>query len=182
MDSLPVTVSTYFIELMTKHKITLVICEPRKTWRGLWKYKNGVHIVYVNNDLPMDQFLLTLAHEIAHALVYDKYDFSKIKPHGTEWKHTFQEVMEPALNGFLPIHIEEPLKKFMLKPSATGPRWSSITNVNIKLVSSVSLRNTFQLKNDNRVFQKIKQYRINWSCVEINTGKLYRIRGDAEII
>jgi SprT protein len=169
---------TYFTTIMNKNNITLVMCEPRKTWRGLWTFKQGKHTVYVSNNLPMEQFLLTLAHEIAHALTYDKYDFSKIKPHGPEWKQTFQEVMKPVLNGFLPSHIEEPIKQYMLKPTASSARCAFIKG---KTVESVPLSDTFKLKNDTRVFKKIKKYRINWSCVDVNTGKSYRVRGDVEI-
>jgi hypothetical protein len=37
---------------------------------------------------------MTLIHEIAHLVAFEKYG-RNIKPHGQEWKHTFQQLMVP---------------------------------------------------------------------------------------
>jgi predicted SprT family Zn-dependent metalloprotease len=46
---------------------------------------------------------MTLIHEIAHLVAFEKYG-RNIKPHGQEWKHTFQQLMVPYIHQkFIPI-------------------------------------------------------------------------------
>jgi hypothetical protein len=55
--------------------------------------------------------LITLIHEIAHLVAFEKYG-RNIKPHGHEWKHTFQQLMVPYIrpeifpNQLLPYWLD----------------------------------------------------------------------------
>jgi SprT protein len=179
MESIPAFVSDYFKGLLVTHRITMIMCEPRKTWRGKWVFKNGSHTIYVTKDLPMDQFLLIMGHEIAHAITHDKYNHTTIKPHGKEWKDTFKTVMNPILNGHLSKEIEEPMKKFMKNPVAVIHKSDEL--INVKTVENMSVGSIFTLKFNNKVYRIIKKFRINWLCEELNMGIYCKIRGTAEI-
>jgi predicted SprT family Zn-dependent metalloprotease len=47
--------------------------------------------------------LITLIHEISH-LVALKFG-RKIKPHGNEWKYSFQRLMIPFIREIFPSHL-----------------------------------------------------------------------------
>nr|WP_313791522.1 SprT-like domain-containing protein [Lacinutrix neustonica] len=51
----------------------------------------------INENLNHYKFLITLIHEIAHFEAYKAFG-RYIKPHGLEWKRTFQKLMLPFIN------------------------------------------------------------------------------------
>ena len=61
------------------------------------KMADGRHQITVNSSLNTYRFLITLIHEIAHLVAFEKYG-RYIKPHGIEWKRTFQQLMLPYIN------------------------------------------------------------------------------------
>jgi len=82
-------------ELLKLYKVQLKIVQERKTRHGDYRKNiNGSHAITVNSNLNKYRFLVTLVHEIAHLVAFEKYGRS-IKPHGIEWKHTFQHLMLP---------------------------------------------------------------------------------------
>ena len=104
-------------QLITAHNIHLKIVNERVTRHGDYrKMSNGQHQITVNSNLNIFRFLITLIHEIAHLIAFKKYGNS-IKPHGIEWKRTFQQLMLPYLRPeifpnnllpFLAIHFKNP--------------------------------------------------------------------------
>jgi hypothetical protein len=104
-------------ELIKLNGVHLKIVNERKTRHGDYsKDKNGQHQITVNASLNKYRFLITTIHEIAHLVAFKKYG-QFIKPHGLEWKHTFQQLMVPFLipavfpNDILPLlfrHFNNP--------------------------------------------------------------------------
>ena len=81
------------IELIKQNNVHLKIVNERVTRHGDYrKMPNGQHQITVNANLNPYRFLITLVHEIAHLIAFQKYG-RFIKPHGKEWKHTFQRLM-----------------------------------------------------------------------------------------
>ena len=79
--------------LIIEHKINLKIVSERQTKHGDFRrLPNGHMQITVNNNLNPYQFLLTLIHEIAHHVTYQK--FGRVQPHGKEWKTVFQHLRE----------------------------------------------------------------------------------------
>jgi hypothetical protein len=63
---------------------------------------------------------MTLIHEIAHLVAFEKYG-RNIKPHGQEWKHTFQQLMVPYIRPEIyPNHLLPLLARHFRNPSATS--------------------------------------------------------------
>ncbi|RZW56237.1 MAG: sprT domain-containing protein, partial [Flavobacteriaceae bacterium] len=84
--------------LLDQDQLILKILKERKTRHGDYKsMPNGKHQITVNSNLNTYRFLITLVHEIAHFETYKTFGRS-VKPHGKEWKQTFQHLMLPFLN------------------------------------------------------------------------------------
>ena len=83
--------------LITANQVHLKIVKERVTRHGDYKRKpDGTHEITVNANLNKYRFLITLIHEIAHLVTFQKYGV-KLKPHGKEWKFTFQRLMLPFI-------------------------------------------------------------------------------------
>ena len=86
-------------ELIKANSVHLKIVQERQTRHGDYrKNEDGKHLITVNANLNKYRFLMTLVHEIAHLVAFQKYG-RNIKPHGTEWKYTFQTLMVPLYSA-----------------------------------------------------------------------------------
>ena len=176
-------------QLITAHNIHLKIVNERVTRHGDYrKMSNGQHQITVNSNLNNFRFLITLIHEIAHLIAFKKYGNS-IKPHGIEWKRTFQQLMLPYLRPeifpnnllpFLAIHFK-------------NPKASSDTDTNLSLalkeydapndknyVFEIPLGSRFRIYNG-KIFKRGKRRVKRFECIEISTGKVYLFNPNAEV-
>ncbi|TDA81831.1 sprT domain-containing protein, partial [Halomonas marinisediminis] len=87
---------------------------------------NNRHQITINANLNSYRFLITLIHEIAHFEAFEKYG-RFIKPHGKEWKYTFQRLMLPLIN---PKVFPEQLLP-LIANHFRNPKASSDTDVNL---------------------------------------------------
>src|SRR5699024_5877939 len=84
-------------KLIKQQGVYLKIVRERKTRHGDHRrLPNWQHQITVNSNLNNYMFLITLVHEIAHLMAFEQYG-RYIKPHGREWKYTFQHLMLPFL-------------------------------------------------------------------------------------
>ena len=103
--------------LLAKDNLVVKVNKERKTKHGDYRQlSNGKHQITVNSNLNPYRFLMTLIHEVAHLIAFQKFG-RRIKPHGKEWKLTFQTLMLPFIrpevfpNALLPllaIHFKNP--------------------------------------------------------------------------
>ena len=176
-------------DLISADNLVVKIKGERKTRHGDYRIlPNGKHQITVNSNLNPYRFLITLIHEIAHLEAYQKYG-SFIKPHGKEWKFTFQHLMLPFLrpeifpNNLLPL-----LAKHFKNPKA-----SSDTDADLALalkqydekndktfIFEIEEGVTFKLYNG-RIFKKGAKRRKRYECLEISSGKLYLFNPNAEV-
>ena len=177
------------LELLDHDHLVVIVKNERKTRHGDYKrLPNGKHQITVNSNLNSYRFLITLIHEIAHFEAYKEYG-RFIKPHGVEWKHTFQCLMLPFLNpdifpnGLLPL-----LAKHFKNPKASSDTDSNLAlalkqfdEINDKFfVFEVRLGERFKLYNG-KVFLKGAKRRKRFECVEVKSGKLYLFNPNAEV-
>ena len=189
LDFIPVEAQLMVKELLTIDHLTIKIKKERKTRHGDYRQlPNGKHQITVNSNLNSYRFLITLIHEIAHFEAYKTYERS-IKPHGKEWKQTFQHLMLPFLRPeIFPLELLPLLAKHFKNPKA-----SSDTDVPLAFalkqfdesndkhyVFEVALNQTFKLYNG-RVFKRGNKRRKRYECVEVNSGKLYLFNPNAEV-
>lgn len=175
--------------LLANDNLIVKVKNERKTKHGDYRQlPNGKHQITVNANLNPYRFLITLIHEIAHFEAYNKYG-RYIKPHGREWKRTFQHLMLPFLRPeVFPAKLLPLLAKHFKNPKA-----SSDTDAPLALalkgfdesndktfVFEVPLNRAFKLYNG-RVFKRGNKRRKRYECVEVNTGKLYLFNPNAEV-
>lgn len=177
------------LKLLEHDNLLVKIKNERKTRHGDYmRLPNGKHQITINRNLNQYRFLITLIHEIAHFEAYKAYG-KFIKPHGVEWKRTFQHLMLPFLNPeIFPNDLLPLLAKHFKNPKASsdsdGPLAYTLKqfdeSTDKTYVFEVPLGSTFKLYN-NKVF-KMGQKRIKrYECVEIKTGKLYLFNPNAEV-
>jgi len=176
-------------EMIKTNNVHLKIVNERKTRHGDYRrMPNGAQQITVNANLNKYRFLITLVHEIAHLLAFEKYG-RQIKPHGQEWKFTFRELMLPFIrpeifpSGLLPVIAQH----------FRNPKASSDTDAKL----SIALK-TFDPENDKnyifeipfggifriyngKTFKKGERRIKRYECLEVDTGKIYLFQPNAEV-
>lgn len=186
---IPEQALTKVLQLLDHEQVTIKVKNERKTKHGDYKrLPNGRHQITINSNLNPYRFLITLIHEIAHLEAFKTYG-KLIKPHGIEWKRTFQHLMLPFLNPeVFPPQLLPSLAKHFKNPKA-----SSDTDVNLALalkqfdepnnktyIFDVPFGRNFILYNG-RVFKKGNKRVKRYECVEVKTGKIYLFNPNAEV-
>ena len=177
-------------ELIKMHGVHLKIVNHRVTRHGDYRrLPNGLHQITVNASLNKYRFLITLIHEIAHLVAFETYG-RRIKPHGLEWKRTFQHLMVPFIrpevfpSKLLPIiahHFKNPKAS-----SSTDARLSIALKAfdaeerQKSYVYELPMGSVFRLYNG-RLFKKGKKKVKRYECVELSSGRLYLFQPNAEV-
>jgi hypothetical protein len=176
-------------ELIVANQVHLKIVNERQTRHGDYRRAlSGKHEITVNASLNRYKFLITLIHEIAHLVAFEKFG-RNIKPHGEEWKITFQRLMVPFIRPeIFPQHLLPLLARHFRNPSA-----SSDTDTTLSLalkqfdqptdknyVFEIPYGSVFRISNG-KMFKKIAVRTKRFECVEISTGKTYLFNPNAEV-
>ncbi len=176
-------------QLITSYNIYLKIVNERVTRHGDYrKLINGQHQITINSNLNKYRFLITLIHEIAHLKAFKKYGML-IKPHGKEWKHTFQQLMLPYIrpeifpNQLLPylaIHFKNPKASSDTdtKLSLALKHYDAPNDKNY--IFEIPLGENFRLYNG-KIFKRGKKRVKRYECLEISSGKIYLFNPNAEV-
>ena len=174
--------------LVEQHKINLKIVNQRQTKHGDFRQLAGGEFqITINNTLNHFQFLLTLIHEIAHHVTFEKY--GKIQPHGKEWKQQFQHLMLPFLHPTIfPNHMLTPLAHYLKNPKA-----SKDSDVKLSLalkgnkaehgknfVFELPENCTFVFKN--KMYKKGKKRKTRIECLQLSTNRMYLFNQNTEVI
>lgn len=176
-------------ELIKKYNVYLKIVNKRQTRHGDYRrLESGQHKITVNASLNKYRFLMTLVHEIAHLVAFEVYG-RHIKPHGKEWKHTFQQLMLPFIRPeVFPSQVLPLIANHFKNPKA-----SSDTDAKLSLalkqfdeandknyIFELPLGSTFRIHNG-RIFQKGNRRVKRYECVELSTGQVYLFQPNAEV-
>ncbi len=178
------------VDLIKEKGVHLKIVNERITRHGDYRrLSNGMHQITVNSTLNKYRFLITLIHEIAHLVAFEKYG-RLILPHGLEWKRTFQHLMLP----FIRPEIFPSKLLPLLARHFQNPRASSDTDANLSIalkqfdvqlkentyVYQLALGSVFRIYNG-KLFKKGNKRRKRYECIEIATGKMYLFQPNAEV-
>jgi SprT protein len=176
-------------ELIKANHVHLKIVNERLTRHGDYrKHPDGFHQVTVNASLNKYRFLITLIHEIAHLVAFEKYG-RDIKPHGDEWKMTFQRLMVPFIrpeifpNQLLPL----------LARHFRNPKASSDTDATLSLalkqfdpendknyIFEIPYGSIFRIHNG-KIFKKVALRLKRYECQEMSSGRIYLFNPNAEV-
>lgn len=177
-------------ELIKSNGVHLKIVNHRVTRHGDYRrMPNGMHQITVNASLNKYRFLITLVHEIAHLVAFEKFG-RRIKPHGREWKQTFQQLMLPFIRPeIFPTKLLPVIANHFKNPKA-----SSSTDANLAIalkmfdveerkhsyVFELPIGSTFRIYNG-KLFKKGNKRIKRYECTEVSTGRLYLFQPNAEV-
>ncbi|MNE55993.1 hypothetical protein D3C80_1508660 [compost metagenome] len=132
--------------------------------------------------------MITLIHEISHLVAFEKFG-RNIKPHGNEWKYSFQRLMIPFIRPeIFPNHILPLVARHFKNPTA-----SSDTDATLSLalkqfdrqndknyIFEIPYGSIFRIQNG-KIFKKIAIRTKRFECLEISSGKTYLFNPNAEV-
>ena len=176
-------------ELIKANNVHLKIVNERVTRHGDYrKLPNGQHLITVNSTLNSYRFFMTLIHEIAHLVAFQKYGRA-IKPHGKEWKFTFQQLMLPFIRPeVFPSKLLPLLALHFKNPKATSDTDARIA-VALKEFDPPNDKNyifeiphgaLFRLYNG-KIFKRGNKRVKRYECLEVKTGRIYLFQPNAEV-
>ena len=188
-DYIPTSALLQVLKLLEHDNLEVKVKKERKTRHGDYRsLPNGKHQITINSNLNQYRFLITLIHEIAHFESYKAYG-RYIKPHGLEWKRTFQHLMLPFLHPeIFPKELLPLLAKHFKNPKASSDTDAPLALAlkqfdepnNKTYIFQVPLGHTF-LSNNGKVFKMNKKRVKRFECVEVKTGRLYLFNPNAEV-
>ncbi len=180
------------MELIEQYKVHLTVTQERKSKLGDFRnaYKNKNHRISVNGNLNKYAFLLTLLHELAHLLAYEKYGHT-IPAHGFEWKETFAKLLVDFLKlHIFPQDIAQEIIATLNNPAATTGGEEKLQRVLKKydtnrpnthiFVDEVAIGAHFKFKNS--IYLKKGKLRKRNIATELSTGKDYLFNPICEVV
>jgi len=189
LNHIPKQAQAQVLQLLEEDGLSVIVKKERKTRHGDYrKLPNGKHQITINSNLNSYRFLITLIHEIAHYDAYKRYG-RFIKPHGLEWKHSFQHLMLPFLNpDVFPLKLLPLLARHFKNPKASSDTDTALAYAlkqydppNDKTyVFEVPQGSVFKLYNG-RVFKMVGKRTKRYECVEVKSGKVYLFNPNAEV-
>ena len=171
------------MNFLQQYKVHLTITRERKSVLGDYRHRthHANHRISINSTLNKYAFLITLLHELAHLLTFERYG-NKVMAHGREWKLIFGELLKEFLQQKLfPPDIERELFISLKNPAASSCAEDGLLRVlrrydekssTHRLVEEIPLKGLFRCS-DGRVFQNEEKLRKRFKCIEVKTGKVY---------
>ncbi|MDP9230988.1 MAG: SprT-like domain-containing protein [Bacteroidota bacterium] len=165
------------------YKVHLTVARERKSILGDYRHRtnHANHRISINGNLNQFGFLITLLHELAHLLIFEKFS-NKVLSHGKEWKMIYGQLLEQFLqNKIFPVDIEKELVRSLKNPAASSCAEDGLIRVLRKydataskqrLIEELPLHGIF-CTGDGKVFKKGEKMRKRFRCTEIKTGKVY---------
>jgi SprT protein len=179
------------MEWLYGRRILMRIARGRRTKLGDYRppMKDNIHRISVNGDLNRFEFLLTLTHEIAHLLTWEKYG-KRYKPHGIAWKKQFARMLGILIEeNIFPLEIRSEIMK-----QVENPRSNSKCNTELAralhshnpvqkgiFLEDLPPGTIFSLPNG-RKFRKEEKLRKWYRCKSQDNHKSYRISPVARVI
>lgn len=186
---LPQAAAEPAFEMIKTHQVHLKIVNERVSRHGDYRrMPDGRHQITVNASLNKYRFLITLVHEIAHLEAFTKYG-RQIKPHGVEWKRTFQILMLPFLRPeVFPTQLLPLLALHFKNPKASSDTDAKLA-LALKQYDPENDKNyIFELPHgahfrlyNGKIFKRGKQRVKRFECLEVATGKVYLFNPNAEV-
>ncbi|MEP2935834.1 MAG: SprT-like domain-containing protein [Gilvibacter sp.] len=186
---IPLAAVTSCAFLIKEHHVHLKIVNKRVTRHGDYrKMPDGSHQITVNASENNYRFLITLVHEIAHLVAFERFG-RKIKPHGLQWKRTFQELMLPFIRPeVFPQQLLPLIAKHFKNPKASSDT-DAVLSLALKQFDAPNDKNfifeipkgdTFRLYNG-KIFRKGNKRVKRYECQELATGRIYLFNPNAEV-
>ena len=177
-------------ELIKTNHVHLKIVNERITRHGDYRRDaQGFHLITVNASLNKYRFLITLIHEISHLVAFENFG-RNIKPHGEEWKHTFQRLMVPFIRPeIFPNQLLPLLAKHFRNPKASSDTDAKLAialkqfdqkETDKNYIFEIPMGSHFRIHNG-KIFKKTALRVKRYECMEISSGRMYLFQPNAEV-
>lgn len=175
------TIARWIVEYDFKLKITKGRNSKLGDYRAPQKGSN--HLITVNHNLNKYSFFITLVHEIAHLLTFNKHK-DTVLPHGQEWKSEYKYLMRNFMSAeIFPTDVLLALQKYLINPAASSCSDADLlrvlkrydeahTNGNLIFVEKLAHKTIFKYNGD-KLFEKGERIRTRYRCREVNNGAIY---------
>jgi len=168
---------------LQQYKVHLTLTRARQSVLG--DYRNAVHgknhRISINANLNKFSFLITLLHELAHLLAFEKFG-NRILAHGKEWKSIYKNLLADFVNRkIFPADIEAALYESMQNPAASSCAEEGLLRVlrkydtakkDVQLLEELP-KGVLFTTSDGRIFEKGERLRKRFRCTEKKTGLVY---------
>jgi hypothetical protein len=174
------------------YHVHLTVARERKSVLGDYRHRTHVknHRISVNGNLNKYAFLITLLHELAHLLAFEKFG-NRIAPHGREWKRVFGELLAQFIqHNVFPADIKRSLLGSLHNPAASSCSDEDLLRVlkrydeketHLVFVENIPEGSLFKT-HDGKVFRKGERIRKRFRCEEMKTKKVYLFSPIYEVI
>lgn len=171
------------LHYLQHYKVHLTVARERKSILGDYRHRHGsqTHRISVNGNLNPYAFLITLLHELAHLLTFEKWG-NRVAAHGKEWKGVFGQLLAQFIeHDVFPADIKTVLLQSLQNPAASSCADEALLrtlksydakNGNSHFVESLPEGALFRT-HDGRIFQKGEKMRKRFRCVEVATKRVY---------
>ncbi|RYZ28562.1 MAG: hypothetical protein EOO10_09125 [Chitinophagaceae bacterium] len=165
------------------YKVHLTVAKERKSILGDYRHRHGgqTHRISVNGNLNPYAFLITLLHELAHLLTFEKWG-NRVSAHGKEWKAVFGQLLAQFIeHDVFPADIKTVLLQSLHNPAASSCADEVLLRTlrnydeqkgNSHFVETLPEGALFKT-HDGRVFQKGQKMRKRFRCMELATKRMY---------
>ena len=173
----------YVSEYLHRYGVHLTISKARSSILGDYRnaYADKNHRISVNGNLNKYSFLITLLHELAHLLTFEKWAH-RVAAHGKEWKAVYGNLLSVFTErDIFPDDIKTALLQSLHNPAASSCAEEDLMRVlrnydapkeGIYMLEQLP-ENTIFVTKDGRQFIKGNRLRKRYRCKEVVTGALY---------
>lgn len=180
------------LQYIIDYKVQLTVTRSRSTVLGDYRHAHAGknHRISVNGDLNKYSFLITLLHEIAHLITFEKHG-NRVQPHGQEWKMLFGNLLSVfTQKNIFPDDVQQTLLSSINNPAASSCGDEKLLRVlkkydeqkqGIFFVEQINQGEKFKIKG-NRIFEKGEKIRKRFKCKELATGKWYLFSPVSEVM
>jgi SprT protein len=192
-DYLPIGTMEGVLGYLKQYGVHLTITRARRSVLGDYRhrYQHQPHRISVNGNLNPYAFLVTLLHELAHLLTYERFG-NRVQAHGTEWKTCFGELLKHFLEGgHFPPPIQLELIRTIKNPAASSCAEAGLIRVlrqydppgavHSVLIEDLQDQTEFRTR-EGRLFRLERRIRKRFLCTEQRTGKQYLFSPVYEVI
>ncbi|NSL88208.1 SprT-like domain-containing protein [Chitinophaga solisilvae] len=172
------------MDFISYFKVHLTITRERQSILGDYRHPDGNgkgHRISINGSLNKYSFLLTLLHEIAHLVTFNKYG-NRVASHGKEWKQEFSLILRDFVGkNLLPPDIELAVRQSMQNPAASSCADEDLMRVLKRydakkeahyFIEQLPPNQLFKTK-DGRIFRKGEKIRKRYRCEEVASQRIY---------
>ena len=171
------------LQYLQFYRVHLTVAKERKTILGDYRHRSGRHShrISVNGNLNQYAFLITLLHELAHLLTFEKWA-NKVSAHGKEWKAVFGQLLAQFIeHDIFPDDIKKALLQSLHNPAASSCADETLLrtlkaydekNGALHFVESLPEGALFKT-HDGRIFKKGERLRKRFRCLEVATKRMY---------